>query len=99
MRRKWAAAGFLGLLIFAVSLSPAFGGDSLYGKVTAVKSPEVVVLEVGGRQHDVRIVGIDAPQEERLASEAKQFVSSLVLGKNVRMRFERRAANGEMVAR
>lgn len=100
-----------GLLVLAVSLLPAFAGDSLYGRVTAVKSPEVVVFEYGsaggpGRstarksgQYDLRIAGIDAPGTGARAREARQFLSSLVLGKNARMRFEYRNKSGEMVAR
>jgi endonuclease YncB( thermonuclease family) len=99
MRRKWATAGFLGLLIFVASLFPTFAGDSLYGRVTAVRSADAVVFDYGAGQYNIRIVGIDPPQQGRLADEARQFVSNLVLDKNVRIRFEQRAANGEMVAR
>jgi len=111
MRRKWDVGGLLGLLVFGAGLLPAYGGDALYGKVTAVKSAEVVVLEYGaaggtGRstarttgRYDVRIVGVDAPESGAFAREARQFVSNLVLGKNVRLRFEYRNKNSEMVSR
>jgi endonuclease YncB( thermonuclease family) len=110
MRKRWAG-GLLGLLVFGTGLLPAFAGDSLYGRVTAVKSAEVVVFEYGaaggpGRsaarttgRYDLRIVGIDAPESGALAREARQLVADLVLGKNARMRFEYRNKNGEMLSR
>jgi endonuclease YncB( thermonuclease family) len=99
MRRRWAIESFLGCLVLGAGLLPAFAADSLYGKVTDVKSGEVVVLDYGAGQYDIRIIGIDTPRAEPFASQAKQFVANLVLGKNVRIRFEQRAATGEMVAR
>lgn len=122
MKKRFAirdVPAFLGLLTLLVGgaggLFPAFAGDALYGRVTAVKSAEVVVLEYGatagpgrsagrtaGRptgRYDVRIVGVDAPEAGPLARAAKQFVSNLVLGKDVRLRFEQRNQRGEMVSR
>jgi len=100
MRKKWITVGFLGLSIFGAGLFPAFAGDSLTGTVTEVRSADTVAFDYGGPgQYVVRIAGIEAPQEGRIASEAKQFVTNLVLGKNARIRFEQRAANGEMVSR
>jgi endonuclease YncB( thermonuclease family) len=99
-----ATQWFLIRLILACLVSdggvlPAFAGDSLYGKVTEVRSAEVVVLDYGSGQYNVRIVGIDAPKQEPSASQAKQFVSQLVLGKNARIRFEYRDKTGAMVSR
>ena len=99
MRKKWITAGFLGLVLLGVGVLPAFAGDSLYGKVTLVKSAQVVVFDYGKGRYDIRIIGIDAPQEGPLATEAKQFLAKLVLGKKVRMRFEYRTKNGEMLSR
>jgi endonuclease YncB( thermonuclease family) len=99
MQRKWFIPGFLGLLMFGVGLFPALAGDSLYGKVTAVKSADVVVLDYGAGRYDIRIVGIEVPREGPAAEEARKFVTGLVLGKNGRMRFEGRNKEGEMVSR
>jgi len=99
MRRRWATGGIVGLLVFGAGFypCPAFAGDSLYGKVTEVKSAELVVLDYGQGQYNVRIVGIQAPKEGPTAERAKEFVSKLVLRKNARMRFEGRNKAGEMV--
>src|SRR5262249_31991440 len=69
-----------------------------YGKVTAVRSAEVVTLDYGAGRYDIRLIGIDAPKQEPFASEAAKFVSDMILGKNVRMRFEHRTPSGEMLA-
>jgi endonuclease YncB( thermonuclease family) len=99
MRNRRAIGVFLGLLIFGAGLFPAFAGDSLYGKVTAVKSANVATLDYGTGKYDIRLIGIDVPKEGPLAREATQFVSKMVLEKNARMRFEGRTPNGEMLAR
>jgi endonuclease YncB( thermonuclease family) len=78
---------------------PAFAGDSLYGKVREVKRADLVVLDYGQGQYELRLAGIDLPREAEIASKAKQLVSDLVLGKNARMRFEGRTREGEMLAR
>src|SRR5262245_40054919 len=104
MKKRWDVGGLLGLLVLGAGLLPAFAGDSLYGRVTAVKSAEVVVFEYttagttagaptrstvrpAGR-YDVRLIGVDVPESAAMDRQARQLVSSLVLGKNARMRFE-----------
>lgn len=98
MTKKWTTAVFLGLFIFGAVRYQAFAGDSFDGKAIAVKSAEVVVVDYGEGRYDVRLIGIVVPREGALAEEAKQFVSKLVLGKDVRVHFEGRR-NGEMVSR
>lgn len=90
--------GFLGLLLIGAGFSPALAGDSLYGKVTEVKSAGLVTLDYGSGRYEVRITGIDAPREGKLAQDARELVAKMVLGKNARMHFERRNEKGEMVA-
>jgi endonuclease YncB( thermonuclease family) len=99
MSNGWSIRGVLGCLILLVSILPAFAGDSLYGKVTEVRSAEVVILDYGAGQYTVHIIGIDTSGNGALVEEARQFVSKLVLGKNAQMRFGSRAPNGEMVSR
>lgn len=94
-----AAAAVVSFLIFATVPFPASAGDSLYGKVTEVKSGNRVMLDYGAGTYDIRLVGIDVPLEGPIAKESVQFVSKLVLGKNARMRFEGRTPKGEMLAR
>ena len=99
MRTKWACAGLLGLLILGAGWLPARAGDAVYGKVTAVKSANVVTFDYGAGQYDLRLVGIEAPQDGPLAAEAVRMVRTMVLEKNARMRFEGRGNDGVMRAR
>jgi len=101
MRHGWARRGAWTLALLAAALVPAQAGDSLWGRVTAVKEPTLVTLDYGSGSYEIRIVGIDAPKAgERLSAEAVKFVSDLVLNKNARMRLHHRdVANDEMVCR
>jgi len=98
-RYRFAFAAALLVLMAGLYPTPASGGDAIYGKVTAVKSAEVVVLDYGHGQYDVRLAGIVAPKEGPLAERARELVTKLVLGQVGRARFEYRAKNGEMVSR
>lgn len=98
MRKGCATVLVVGFLILGASLSPAFAGDSIYGKVTAVKSADLVTLDNGSAKFDIRIVGIDVPREGPLAEKAKEFVSGLLLGKNARARLESRKKVGELIS-
>jgi len=93
--------GVLTLAVLGAALVPARAGDSIWGKVTAVKEPTLVTLDYGSGSYEIRIVGIDAPRVgEAHGDEALRFVSSLVLDKNARMRLHHRnLANDEMVCR
>jgi len=97
--KRLAIAGFLGLLIFGAALVPAFAGDSTYGTVVEVKGADSLVLDTGKVRYNVRIAGLEPPKERRAADDGKEFVSKLVKGKQVQMRFEYRNKQGEMVGR
>lgn len=99
MRKRWVCAGILGLLICGAGSSPSGAGDSLYGKVTAVKRGDVVTFESGDEVLDLRLRGVELPADGKLAAEAEGLVARLVLGKNARMRFEGRSADGTMWVR
>jgi endonuclease YncB( thermonuclease family) len=96
MRNKWNVKGFIGCLVLLMGILPAFAGDSVYGKVTEVRSADTVILDYGKGQYVVHIIGIDAPKEGPVANQAKEFVAKFVLHKNARMRLGSRAENGEM---
>lgn len=96
---KLVPVALVGFLIFGAGVFPTFAQKSLYGKVTSVKSNIVVTLDYGAGKYDVRLIGIDVPKEGQIGAEALKFVSTMVLGKNARMRFEGRTPNGEMLGR
>ena len=99
VRWRKTATVALGLMALMIGPCSVFGGDSLYGKVKAVKSAELVTLDYGAGEYVVRLAGIEAPKDGPAAREALEFMSKLLVGKNVRMRFEMRNKNGEMVSR
>jgi endonuclease YncB( thermonuclease family) len=100
MKQRWARRALWTLIVLGAAGIPASAGDSLYGKVTAVKEATLVTLDYGSGTYEIRLVGIDAlkPGEAR-ADEALKFVSDLLLGKNARMRLHHRDQSGEMVCR
>jgi endonuclease YncB( thermonuclease family) len=97
MRQGWITAGLVCLATLGAS-SAARAGDSLWGRVTAVKEPTLVALDYGTGSYEIRIVGIDAPRAgDPLRGEALAFVSDLVLGKNARVRLHRRGENDDQL--
>lgn len=95
--RKLSHMGSIVLLIFSMVIVFAFKGDSLYGKVTAVKNAAEMTFEANSVNYNIRLVGVDVPIS--VADSAVQFVSKLILGKNARMRFEGRTPNNVMMVR
>jgi endonuclease YncB( thermonuclease family) len=96
MKHPWALA----IVLLGISAWSAVAGDSIYGRITAVRSGQIVVLNYGQGEYVVRLVGIDVPTgTQARAQDARAFVSKLLLAKNGRLQFERRAPNGEMIGR
>ncbi len=98
MRNKWAIAAFVACVAFVTARLYLFAGDSLYGKITEVKSADLVVLDYGRGSYVIHLMGV-APAEGRMAAQARDFVAKMVLGKNARMRLGSFTANGEVNAR
>jgi endonuclease YncB( thermonuclease family) len=99
MRKVWVGAAILGLLIVGAGWLPLHAGDSLYGKVTDVKSGNIVTLDYGAGQYELRLIGIELPNDKVLNERATGLVKNLVLGKNARMRFAGRSEDGVMNVR
>jgi endonuclease YncB( thermonuclease family) len=99
MRNNRIIKGSLRFLILLTCCLPAFAGDVLGGKVTEVRSAEIIIVDYGRGQYIVRIVGIAVPPEGPIAIEAKQAVTTMLLGKTMYARFQGRNKNGEMVSR
>ena len=99
MKNKHVVRGLLICLSVLAALIPAVAGDVFSGKVTEVRSAEIVVVDYGKGQYIVRIAGITVPREGPVAAESRKFVTNMVLGKEVRARFVTRNKSGEMVSR
>jgi endonuclease YncB( thermonuclease family) len=95
-----SAAAFLLVMLAAVAATPARpAGDSLIGTVTAVRAADLVVFNHGAGEYNLRLIGVAPPRTGPMADSARQFVSRMALGKVMRMRFEYRARNGDMLSR
>jgi endonuclease YncB( thermonuclease family) len=100
MRCSSRAALALIVLGFAFAGARAAEAKVLYGVVTAVEAPEVVVLRSDAGDVELRLFGVDAPEPgQPFAADARAFVERLVGGQQVRLRFAYRDARGEMVGR
>ncbi len=89
-------AALLGACVVAPG---AWAGEWQWGRVTAVKSGEVVAFAGSGADWDVRLVGIAAPAPgQPFADEARAFLSQRVLWREVRLRVVGGREGGEIVA-
>ncbi len=69
--------------------------NPLTAKVVSVTDGDTIVVNSQGIEARVRLIGIDCPETEKrgkngeyLAEEAKEYVSKLLEGKNVRLEFD-----------
>lgn len=76
----------------------AHAGDSFVGRVTAVKSANVITMQQGDIVYDVRINGIVVDKNATLAREARNALSTLLLDRTVRLRFDK-LIDGQMTGR
>lgn len=96
---NWPLSTAVLSVLLAVAFSGAFAGDSLVGRIIAIKSAEVVTLDYGAGTYDIRIAGIELPKDRTMHSRAKEALSRMVLGKTVRLRFYGRGPDGLMYGR
>jgi len=89
------------LTLFAWPTTPSAGspGDSICGKITAVKRADLVVLDYGAGTYEVRLAGLDLPRDRSSVRTATRWVADELLNKYVRMRFDGRTEQGEMVGK
>jgi len=99
MKMKLAAVACLALVPILSGALAHRRGDSAFGRITAVRSADVVVFAHGAGTYDLRIIGIVPPRDTADARVAVTFLAELVLNRNVRMRLEGRLPNGQLRAR
>ncbi len=97
--RTFGAKAAMYLLLAAGSMGIAVAGDSMVGKVVAVKSGNLVTLDWGGGTRDVRINGIEIDTGKAAALAARTALSNLILGKTVRLRFDGLTPEGQLSGR
>jgi len=74
------------ILILATVYAKALADDVIVGKVVRVADGDTITVLENRTQHRIRLYGIDAPERRQdFSNKAKQFVSELVFGKQVRV--------------
>jgi len=69
------------LLVFGIAL-----GESFTGRVVGISDGDTISVMHNGRAEKVRLHGIDAPEKAQpFTNRAKQFVSDLAFGKEVKV--------------
>jgi endonuclease YncB( thermonuclease family) len=86
---KWKSNGLVAALVLAaLPFGAAQAGDSFVGRVTAVKSANLITMTQGDTTYEVRINGIVVDERAAFALEARRALAALVLDKTVRLRFD-----------
>ena len=89
------------LFVFVVIFSPLVAAQSLYGRVVGVSDGDTitVLVEKEKRPVKVRLAEIDTPESRQpWGTKAKQALSRLVFGKNVRVEVQTTDRYGRAVA-
>lgn len=92
----------LACLLLVLGLHPhgrTHAGDSLYGTVVNVKSPELISIASGNEICDIRILGIEAPEDKTLAKQATELLFKLAVDRKARTHLEYVTPEGEMLSR
>jgi endonuclease YncB( thermonuclease family) len=90
------------LLVGAASIFGIVGvraGDSLYGKVVAIKGPVLVTFDYGAGNYDIRLTGIAVPRQGKSAMDAERYLAKILLNRSARLRFDGRTPEGQMMGR
>jgi len=90
---------FIALLALCLCL-PAFGAGTFTGKVTRVKDGDtIIVLTPDNKKHDIRLEGIDTPENEQpFGDKATKALSAKVLGKQVTVTWSKLDLYGRLLA-
>ena len=96
---RTAIAALLGMVMVTSAHVTPPPGDSVYGRVTAVRRADLVVFNHAAGDYTLRLVGVAVPTATRAADTAAAFVRNMVLNRPARMRLEGRDRNGVLRAR
>jgi endonuclease YncB( thermonuclease family) len=90
----------LRLFIILIIALPVFASPVYEGKVVGISDGETITVLLSGRQKKVRLAEIDAPEKSQaFGQRAKQSLSELVFGKQVRVEQQDRDRYGRVVGR
>jgi endonuclease YncB( thermonuclease family) len=79
--------GFISLILYSPALA-----DTLQGKVVKVADGDTVtIVDDSGKKHRIRLMGIDAPEEDQSYGDVStQGLAEVVSGKTVTINYEKR---------
>jgi endonuclease YncB( thermonuclease family) len=90
----WAGVGLL------ACVAPFVTAKSLWGKVTGIKGQQVLTFEAEGGSYDLRLYGVELPEPgQPFAQQARARLEALVVGQQVRFRFQYRNDRGELLVK
>ncbi len=92
-----AIAFFLGALSGCARPAAA---EQLEGRVTRVWDGDTVTLTVAGREHRVRLSGIDAPEHDQPSGdEARRYLTEIALHEDARLETDKTDRYGRLVGK
>lgn len=76
---------FIAIFFTCLAFSLPVAADIINGKVVGIVDGDTIdVLDANGRQHRIRLAGIDAPEKfQAFGSRSKENLSTMVFGKSV----------------
>lgn len=83
-----------------ISVSAQTSAAQIRGRVTAIADGDTLtVLDAAKRQHKIRLQGVDAPERSQaFGTRARQHLSDLVFGKDVKVRIDKKDRYGRSVS-
>jgi endonuclease YncB( thermonuclease family) len=106
IERAFRRFGVSAVVVLVTAMSPdvSSAGDSIYGKVIAVRSATDLTLDYGAGTYTVRLVGVQLSPPGRgprttLQADARAMVARLTLNRHARLRFYGRTRDGVMLGR
>lgn len=95
---RFARLPFLCVAVAALLVPSAAMARSIYGTAKEIKSAELLTVEHDAGTYEVRLYGVDTPDNGPFASEAKRLVESLVRDRQIRVRIMTKNEKDEMVS-
>ena len=86
------------LALFLMLSFSLFAGE-IAGRVVRIADGDTItILDAANTQHKIRLYGIDAPESRQaFVQKSKQHLSSLVFGKDVRVKYKSRDKYGRIL--
>lgn len=83
---------FIAILFACLALSQPVAADVINGKVVGIVDGDTIdVVDASGKQHRIRLAGIDAPEKSQaFGSRSKENLSAMVFGRTVSVQWSKK---------